>query len=52
VAVQYPDIWRECSDVSWLETWILDKKQNWERALGLLALYYDMDNNNKEETEK
>ena len=41
VALQYPEIWRECSDVTWLESWILDKKSNWERALSLLALYYD-----------
>jgi hypothetical protein len=27
--------------VEWLESWIEEKKNNWEKALGLLALYYD-----------
>jgi hypothetical protein len=43
VATQYPDIWRECNDVTWLESWILEKKPNWEKALSLLALHYDVE---------
>lgn len=36
-----PEVWRENADIIWLQDWIEHKKLNWEKALSLLALYYE-----------
>ncbi len=36
-----PEVWRENADIVWLENWIEHQEPNWEKALILLALYYE-----------
>lgn len=40
-AVSNLEIWKEVGDTEWLSAWVEEQRENWPRAIELLALYYE-----------